>query len=599
MVKKKKDIFSISSQKNYFCKVKHLKVLNRYFLKYKWHFFGGILFVSLSTILATYQGVIVRNGTNKIIDILKTNQSSDTTVFINYGLSLIGLALLSGLFMFLMRQTTIVMSRHIEYDQKNEIYNHYQQLDAGFFKQNTTGDLMNRISEDVGKVRMYTGPAIMYVTNTIVTTVTILIFMLQVNAQLTLLVFLPLPLLSFLIYKVSYLINKQSNLVQKELSHLTTQAQESFSAIRVVKAYARENFFVSQMNDKNEKYRLTSLKLAGIEALFAPVMSLMIGLSVLLTVWYGGKLAIEGKIEPGNITEFILYVFRLTWPFASLGWVTSLIQRASASQERIDEFLKQEPKIINTNLNNYIIKGDIEFKNVGFVYPENDVRALKNISFKIKAGESLGIIGQVACGKSTILALLTRQYDVTEGEILIDNKNIKEHNLHLLRKNYGVVPQEVFLFSDTIANNISFGKANQLLDFKKIELAAKQANVYDNIMDFEHKFETLVGERGVTLSGGQKQRISIARAIIGEPQILLFDDCLSAVDSETEEMILNNLEKQMKGKTSIIVSHRISSIKHVNKIIYLKNGEIVEFGTHAELIANPKYYSELNQLQNN
>ncbi len=565
---------------------------------------GGLLFVSLSTIFSTFQGVILRKGTNEIIEIINNGKTSDAWVFIKYGFMIIGFALTSGLFMFLMRQTIIVMSRHIEYDQKNEIYHHYQILDMSFYKQNTTGDLMNRISEDVGKVRMYTGPAIMYLANTVVTTVTILIFMLNVNSKLTWLVFLPLPVLSFIIYKVSHSIGKQSTKVQEELSHLTTQAQETFSAIRVIKAYAREKFFSNEIEKKNEDYKKEALKLAGIESLFFPVMGLMIGLSVLVTVWYGGKLVIEGKIEPGNITEFIWYVFKLTWPFASLGWVTSLVHRAAASQERINEFLNQVPGILNPTKEEYIIKGDIEFKNVSFTYPENKVNALKNISFTLKQGQSLGVTGQVGSGKSSLITLLTRQYDVTTGEILIDNKNIKQHNLHLLRKNCGVVPQEVFLFSDTIANNIAFGtkelntnKSDSNLT--KVENAAQQAGVYENIMAFTDKFETLVGERGVTLSGGQKQRISIARAIINKPSLLFFDDCLSAVDSETEELILSNLKKEMKGKTSIIVSHRISSIKNTDLILYLKDGEIAEMGTHEELLALRKNYFELERLQGN
>ena len=577
--------------------MKHLKVLNHYFLKYKWHFLGGLLFVSLSTIFGTYQGVIVRNGTNSIIQIMAGKTGVGSAPFVQYGLILIGLALSSGLFMFLMRQTIIVMSRHIEYDQKNEIYQHYQVLDASFFKQHTTGDLMNRISEDVSKVRMYTGPAIMYLANTLVTTITILIFMLNVNTELTLLVFLPLPILSFIIYKVTDLISKQSTRVQQELSVLTTQAQESFSAIRVIKAYAREGFFASQMQNKSENYKRTSLKLASIESLFAPVMALMIGLSVLLTVWYGGKLTIEGKIEPGNITEFILYVFRLTWPFASLGWVTSLVQRAAASQERINEFLKTKPSIVNPSSATYPIKGDIEFRNVNFTYPENQVNALRNISFRIRAGQTLGITGKVGSGKSSILALLTRLYDANSGAVIIDGKDIREHNLHLLRKNCGVVPQEVFLFSDTIANNISFGSSIGSASAADIEKAATQASVYENIKAFPEGFETLVGERGVTLSGGQKQRISIARALINQPKILMFDDCLSAVDSETEEEILQHLKQEMKGKTSILVSHRISTLKNADFIIYLENGSIVESGSHEELMALGKHYFHLDQLQ--
>ncbi|MDP3556748.1 MAG: ABC transporter ATP-binding protein [Bacteroidota bacterium] len=579
--------------------MKHLKVINAYFLKYKWHFLGGLLFVSLSTIFGTYQGVIVRNGTNKIIEVFKNNQTNDSGIFISYGLTIIGLAITSGIFMFLMRQTIIVMSRHIEYDQKNEIYNHYQVLDASFFKQNTTGDLMNRISEDVGKVRMYTGPAIMYLANTIVTTITVLSFMLSVNVQLTLIVFLPLPILSYLIYRVSDMINKQSGKVQKELGNLTTQAQETFSAIRLIKAYAREKFFIEKMHEKNEVYKKTALKLATIESFFGPVMILMIGLSVLITVWYGGKLTIQNKIEPGNITEFIFYVFRLTWPFASLGWVTSLVQRAAASQERINEFLNTKPFIKSSSSETYLIKGDIEFKNVEFIYPENNIQAIKNISFKLKQGQTLGITGKVGSGKSSILNLITRQYDVTNGEILIDQKNIKQHNLHLLRKNMGVVPQEVFLFSDTIGNNILFGSSDKNTSIEKITFAAKQAQVHDNIMTFPENYNTIVGERGVTLSGGQKQRISIARALINKPQLLIFDDCLSAVDTETEEAILNNLKHEMENKTAIIVSHRISSLKNADLILYLVDGEILEMGTHNELMAMQKNYFNLHQMQSN
>ena len=574
-----------------------LRSLNPYFIKYKWHFLGGILFVSLSTIFGTYQGIIVRKSTNKIVSIIGHQATFDSKVFVEFALLIIGLAITSGLFMFLMRQTIIVMSRHIEYDQKNQIYSHYQSLDANFYKQQTTGDLMNRISEDVSKVRMYTGPAIMYIANTIVTSITILIFMLQVNYTLTLLVFFPLPILSFLIYKVSDLINKQSTAVQQELSKLTSQAQETFAAIRVIKAYNRESFFSVQMQQKNESYKKISLKLTAIESLFAPVMALMIGLSVLMTIWYGGKLVIANKIEPGNITEFILYVFRLTWPFASLGWITSLVQRAKASQKRINEFLDTKPIVTNSNFSIYPIIGDITFKNVSFVYPENQIKALENISFQLKSGQTLGITGLVGSGKSTILNLLTRQYDTSEGEILIDNKNIKYHNLQLLRKNCGIVPQEVFLFSDTIYNNIAFGGQEKLVTQSEVELAAKQAGVYDNIVSFPEQFETIVGERGVTLSGGQKQRISIARAIINKPKLLIFDDCLSAVDSETETLILSNLKNEMKDKSSIIVSHRISSLKHADVIIYMNGGRIIETGTHDQLMELKKNYFQLNQLQ--
>lgn len=558
----------------------------------------GALFVALSTIFATYQAVIVRKGTNKVLDLIKTNNFNDTTVFVYYGLTILGLALVSGLFMFLMRQTIIVMSRHIEFDQKNEIYNHYQQLDQDFYKQHNTGDLMNRITEDVGKVRMYTGPAVMYMVNTFVTIVTVLLFMLNVNWQLTLVVFIPLPFLSFTIYKVADYINKQSNKVQQELSDLTTHAQESFSSIRVIKAYARENFFGKKLAEKSEMYKKENLKLATIESYFQPAMMLMIGMSILLTVWYGGYLVTQKKIEAGNIPEFILNVFRLTWPFASLGWVTSLVQRAAASQERINEFLNIQPSINNQASQETSIDGNIEFKNVSFTYPENGITALKNVSFTLQKGEVLGITGPVGSGKSTIVQLLTRILELQQGEILLNDIPIKNHHLYSLRKNTGVVPQEVFLFSDSIANNIAFSGAEKY-SISEIENASKYASVYDNIIAFPDKFETMVGERGITLSGGQKQRISIARAIIKNPQLLIFDDCLSAVDTETEAAILSSLKEIMKNKTSIIISPRISSIKNANKIIFLEDGKIAESGTHQQLIDLKGKYYHLFELQKN
>ncbi|MBN8692797.1 MAG: ABC transporter ATP-binding protein [Bacteroidetes bacterium] len=578
--------------------MKSLLSLNHYFVKYKWLLLLGILFVSLSTIFGTYQAVIVRKGTNTLLKLIDDKNFGDNSVFIYYGLTIIGLALISGLFMFLMRQTIIVMSRHIEYDQKNEIYDHYQKLDISFYKQNSTGDLMNRITEDVGKVRMYTGPAVMYMVNTVVTIITVVAFMLSVNVQLTLMVFIPLPILSFIIYKVSNLINQRSNKVQQELSNLTSHAQESFASIRVVKAYAREKFFSETINEKGENYKKENLKLATIESYFQPTMVLMIGMSVLITVWYGGYLVTQNKIEAGNIPEFIMNVFRLTWPFASLGWVTSLVQRAAASQERINEFLSVKPTIVNPVNEKTDVAGDIEFKNVTFTYPETGIKALDNVSFELKKGEVLGITGPVGSGKSTIAQLLSRIYDCDNGEISVNNKNIKQHHLYHLRNNMGIVPQEVFLFSDTIANNISFAGNN---NFTKtdIEEAAKKASVYDNIMSFPEKFETMVGERGITLSGGQKQRVSIARAIIKNPEILIFDDCLSAVDTETEAQILNNLKQIMHGKTCIIISPRISSIKAANKILYLSDGRIAESGTHQDLLNLKGKYYDLFELQKN
>jgi ATP-binding cassette subfamily B protein len=528
----------------------------------------GALFVVLSTIFSIYQGVIVRNATNEIVDLIANHKSVDSSKFIVFGLTLLGLALTSGFFLFLMRQTIIVMSRHIEFDQKNELYTHYQTLDAAFYKNNSTGDLMNRISEDVGKVRMYTGPAIMYLINTFSTVVIVLAFMLKINWQLTLLVFAPLPFLSVVIYKVSDLINKRSTVVQQELSKLTSHAQETFSAIRVIKAYAREKHYINELETLNTDFKKHNLRLAIVEAFFQPVMVLMIGVSVIATVWYGGHLVINKTIEPGNITEFILYVYKLTWPFASLGWVTSLIQRASASQTRINEFLKTKSSIINTPEIKTNIEGYIEFKNVGFTYTDSKIEALKNLNLKIEKGKTIGIKGQIGTGKSTIANLMTRLYDTTSGEIYLDGRPIKKYDVFALRKSIGYVPQEVFLFSDSIRNNIAFSTNHDYTEQEVIQ-AAKDAGVYDNIMAFPEGFDTVVGERGVTLSGGQKQRISIARAIISKPQILIFDDCLSAVDVETEELILNNLKSIMKDKTTIIISHRDSALRYADKVVEL------------------------------
>jgi len=548
--------------------MKSLKTINAYFIKYKWRLLMGALFVVLSTIFSIYQGVVVRNATNEIVDLIANHTIVDSSKFIIFGLTLLGLALTSGFFMFLMRQTIIVMSRYIEFDQKNELYAHYQTLDAAFYKNNSTGDLMNRISEDVGKVRMYTGPAIMYLINTFSTVVIVLAFMLKINWQLTLLVFAPLPLLSFVIYKVSDLINQRSTVVQQELSKLTSHAQETFSAIRVIKAYAREKHYINELASLNSDFKKHNLRLAIVEAFFQPVMVLMIGISVIATVWYGGHLVIDKTIEPGNITEFILYVYKLTWPFASLGWVTSLIQRASASQTRINEFLKTKPSIENTPEIKQKIDGEIEFKNVSFTYTDSKIEALKNLNLKIEKGKTLGVKGQIGSGKSTLANLVTRLYDVTSGEILIDKHPIKKYDLFELRKSIGYVPQEVFLFSDTIKNNIAFSTNHTYTDAEIIQ-AAKDAGVYENIMSFPEGFDTVVGERGITLSGGQKQRISIARAIISKPQILIFDDCLSAVDVETEELILNNLKSIMKDKTSIIISHRDSALRYADKVVEL------------------------------
>jgi ATP-binding cassette subfamily B multidrug efflux pump len=548
--------------------LKSLKAINIYFLKYKWQLLLGATFVVLSSIFSIYQGVIVRNATNEIYKIFEKQSVVNSNVFVKHGLMLLVFALISGFFLFLMRQTLIVMSRNIEFDQKNELYAHFQSLDFNFYKKNKTGDLMTRISEDVGKVRMFTGPAVMYLINTFATIIIVLVFMLNINWQLTLFVFLPLPFLSFIIYKVSDLINKRSTTVQEELSKLTSHTQETFSAIRVIKAYNREAYYVHELENLNQSYKKHSLKLTLVEAFFQPILVLMVGISVILTVWIGSKLVINKSIEVGNITEFIIYVYKLTWPFASLGWVTSLIQRASASQTRINEFLNYKSDIINKPTTNKKIEGNIEFKNVSFVYDDTKIKAINQFNLKINKGDIIGIKGQIGTGKTTLVNLLTRMYDITSGELLIEGKAIKDYDLFELRKSIACVPQDVFLFSDTIKNNIAFSSNHTFTDQEIID-AAKAAGVYDNIMSFPEGFNTVVGERGITLSGGQKQRISIARAIIAKPQILIFDDCLSAVDVETEHLILNNLKDIMKDKTCIIISHRDSALRDATKVIEL------------------------------
>lgn len=548
--------------------MKSLKSINVYFFKYKWQLLLGALFVVLSSLFSIYQGVIVRNATNEIYKLFEKQSVVNSNVFVKHGVMLFVFALISGFFLFLMRQTLIVMSRNIEFDQKNELYAHFQSLDFNFYKKNKTGDLMTRISEDVGKVRMFTGPAVMYLINTFATIIIVLVFMLNINWQLTLFVFLPLPFLSFIIYKVSDLINKRSTTVQEELSKLTSHTQETFSAIRVIKAYNRENYYERELENLNQSYKKHSLKLTLVEAFFQPILVLMVGISVILTVWIGSKLVINGSIEVGNITEFIIYVYKLTWPFASLGWVTSLIQRASASQTRINEFLNYQSDIINKPTTTKKIEGNIEFKNVNFIYDDNNIQALKQFNLTIKKGDIIGIKGQIGTGKTTLVNLLTRMYVVTSGELLIEGQSIKDYDIFELRKSIACVPQDVFLFSDTIKNNIAFSSNHTFTDQEIID-AAKAAGVYDNIMSFPEGFDTVVGERGITLSGGQKQRISIARAIIAKPQILIFDDCLSAVDVETENLILTNLKDIMKDKTCIIISHRDSALRNATKVVEL------------------------------
>lgn len=589
--------------------MKELSYLNKHFANYKWHLIGGIVFVAISNLFAIFPAQIIRYAIDFVQDTQQTFSFFDVepwrdnyysvmmkAVLLFAAVSL-GLALLKGFFLYLTRQTIIVMSRHIEFDMKNEIFNKYQQLSMAFYKRNNTGDMMNRISEDVSRVRMYIGPAIMYTINLAVMFVMVIFTMWNVNSTLTLYVLTPLPVLSILIYWVSKQINKKSERVQIKLSDLSTFVQEAFSGIRVIKAYnrlpEREVEFTKHCNE----YKDTSLELVKVNALFAPAMILLIGVSTILTIYIGGKLTIDGKVSPGNIAEFVIYVNMLTWPVASVGWVTSLIQRAAASQKRINHFLHTANDIENQSQEPFETKGHVVFNHVSFDYPDSGVKALKDVSFEVLPGESLAIIGRTGSGKSTIANLVCRLYDVAQGEITVDGKKIETVNLDEYRSSIGYVPQDVFLFSDTISNNIAFSKTIAESDKNAIEKAAKDAYVYNNIVEFPSGFETRIGERGITLSGGQKQRISIARAIIKEPKILIFDDCLSAVDTETEEKILSSLKDLMKDKTTIIISHRVSSVKACDKIIVLDDGEIIEHGNHRDLIAKKGVYFDIHEQQ--
>ncbi|HCN82457.1 MAG TPA: ABC transporter, partial [Sphingobacteriaceae bacterium] len=512
-----------------------------------------------------------------------------------FGIVVLLLSLLRGIFLFFMRQTIILMSRHIEYDLKNEIYQHYQDLSMAFYRRNNTGDLMNRATEDVSRVRMYLGPAIMYTINTIVLFILIIWAMINVNLKLAVYCLLPLPVLAVMIYYVNTIIHQRGEKIQEQLSRLSSFVQETFSGIRVIKSYVREQDMRERFVAESNQYKQRSMSLAAVQALFFPIMLLLVGLSTIITIYAGGIEVMNGTITSGNIAEFIVYVNQLTFPVTALGWVTSLIQRAAASQKRINEFLHTLPEITSSDPVKHEVSGHIEFRHVSFVYPDTGIKALDNVSFEAKPGELVAIIGKTGSGKSTIANLLLRMYDVTEGTILIDGKKIAELNLSAYRDQVGFVPQEVFLFSESIKNNIAFG-----LDDAKDEdviQAAKDAAVYTNIMEFDKGFETLVGERGITLSGGQKQRVSIARAIIKDPAILIFDDSLSAVDTYTEEKILRSLGHNMQGKTSIIIAHRVSSIKNANKILVLDNGKIIEYGTHNTLMEARGSYFELYERQ--
>ncbi len=573
--------------------MKSLGHLNKYFWKYRWHLIGGILTIACTNFLDAFKTNYLGREIDRIIKYSDGNSQAD---LIKIGLIFIGIyfgmTIGKALFQFLNRQFIIVMSRKIEYDLKNEIFDKYQQLSMSFYKRNSTGDLMNRISEDVTKVRSYLGPGIMYSINVFFLFGFVLYFMLSISPELTLYALTPLPVMSVIIYFVSSTMNKLSEKVQRQQSDISTFAQESFSGIRVIKAHFKQDEFIRDFENESQGYFDKSMRLAKVNSIFMPTIIGLVGLSTIITIYIGGTMVNAGTLTYGQIVQFVIYINMLTWPVTSIGWVTSLIQRAAASQTRINEFLSVEPEITNPSNENYSIRGEIEFKNVHFEYPDTGVHALKGVSFKVKPGETLAILGRTGSGKSTIAQLVGRIYDSTEGEILVDNKILSEHNLDIIRSSIGYVPQENFLFSDTIANNIQFGSDEELAQ-EEIEWAAKRAQVYSNIVDFSKGFETLLGERGVTLSGGQKQRVSIARAVIKKPPILVFDDCLSAVDNETEQKILNELKDLMAEKTTIIISHRISSISHANRILFLEDGHIIEHGTHEELMNKKGAYHQL------
>ena len=589
--------------------MKHLAYLNKYLLKYKYHLLLGMLFTIISNLFAVVPAQIVRYSFDLVRETIDqyfllrgfASQGQIVAVFsrsiLLYGIVILVMAVLKGIFLFFMRQTLIVMSRLIEFDLKNEIYAHYQTLPLSFYRRNNTGDLMARISEDVSRVRMYLGPAIMYGLNMVVVLLLVVSYMLSVNVKLTLFILMPFPFLVVSIYFVNEIVEKRSERIQAQLSHLSTFVQEAFSGIRVLKSFVREDDSGRQFTRAADEYRSRSLKLTRVDAFFYPLIMALVGLSTILTVYVGGREVIAGTLSAGHIAEFIMYVYLITWPVASLGWTTSMVVRAAASQQRINEFLQTKTDIVSLKNLEKPLAGKIGFNNVRFTYPDSGIVALDGVTFQVAAGESVALLGTTGSGKSTVATLLCRMYDTTQGQITLDDIDIREYSLPSLRGQIGFVPQDVFLFSDAIRNNIRFGLDEKQVSEEQIIQAAKDADLWENIRTFPEGLDTRVGERGITLSGGQKQRVSIARAIVREPRILILDDALSAVDTKTENAILNSLSRIMKGRTTVIISHRVSSAKLADKILVLDDGKIVEQGTHESLLRENGIYRDLYEKQ--